>query len=121
MDKTAKHLRWSEQLTEQITPLLERRYFNAGSLTLARFLLRKGCVISQHSHHNEQVTLVLEGALKLMFPDKEIVARSGEVVTIPAKVPHSAEALEDTQVLDVFTPVREDWDSKNDAYLRGKK
>jgi quercetin dioxygenase-like cupin family protein len=121
MDKTAKHLRWTEQSTEQITPLLERRYVNAGSLTLARFVLRKGCLIAQHSHHNEQVTNVLEGALKLAFPDKEIVVRSGEAVCIPANVPHSAEALEDTQVLDVFTPPRRDWEKQDDAYLRGKK
>jgi quercetin dioxygenase-like cupin family protein len=121
MDKTAKHLRWTDQVTEQITPLLERRYFNAGQLTLARFLLRKGCVIAEHSHHNEQVANVLEGALKLIFPDKEVIARAGEVVAIPANVPHAAEALEDTQVLDIFTPPRSDWENKDDSYLRGKK
>lgn len=121
MNKTAKHLRWDDQLTEQITPLLERRYINAGSVTMARFLLRKGCIVAQHSHANEQITSVLEGALKLVFPDHEVVARAGEVVSIPANLPHSAEALEDTQALDVFTPIRSDWDNKEDAYLRGKK
>ena len=88
---------------------------------MARFLLRKGCHIAQHCHHNEQVTTVLEGALKLIFPGQEVVAHSGEVVCIPSNVPHSAEALEDTQVLDVFTPTRTDWENKDDAYLRGKK
>lgn len=88
---------------------------------MARFLLRKGCLIAQHSHHNEQVTTVLEGALKLAFPGQEVVARSGEVVCIPANLPHSAEALEDTQVLDVFTPTRADWERKEDGYLREKK
>jgi quercetin dioxygenase-like cupin family protein len=118
MNKTAKHLRWSDQITELITPLLERRYFNTGSATMARFLLRKGCIVPQHSHENEQITSVFEGALKLVFPDREVVARKGEVVCIPANLPHSAEALEDTQALDVFTPVRSDWDNKEDAYLR---
>jgi len=80
--------------------------------------LKKGCVVPLHSHHNEQVTYILEGALKFVLKDREITVRAGEVLCIPPNVPHEAIAMEDTVDLDIFTPPREDWIAKTDAYLR---
>jgi quercetin dioxygenase-like cupin family protein len=71
-----------------------------------------------HSHENEQITYILEGALKFNLPDREVTVRAGEILVIPAHVPHSAEALEDTVDLDLFCPPRADWISGTDAYLR---
>jgi quercetin dioxygenase-like cupin family protein len=85
---------------------------------VARVLLKKGCVVPLHSHHNEQVTYILEGTLKFGLNDEEIIVRAGEVLCIPPNVPHEAVALEDTVDLDIFTPPREDWIGKTDAYLR---
>jgi quercetin dioxygenase-like cupin family protein len=116
----AKHIRWSDVAREELHPLLQRQYISTPSVTMARFLLRKGMVVSQHSHENEQVTYVTRGSLKLIFPDQEITVRAGEVVTIPPNEPHSAEALEECEAVDVFAPHRSDWEAKNDAYLRGK-
>jgi len=47
------------------------------------------------------------------------VVRAGEMIFIPSNAPHAAEALEDTVDLDIFSPRREDWIRKDDAYLRG--
>ena len=88
---------------------------------LARVLLKKGCIVPEHSHHNEQVTYVLDGALKFWIDSRVIVVRAGEVLLIPPHMPHKAEALEDTVDLDVFTPPRADWIAKTDKYLRGAK
>jgi len=85
---------------------------------LARVLLKKGCMVPEHSHHNEQITYVLEGALKFGIDGKEIVVNAGEVLTIPPNMPHWAEALADTVDLDIFHPPRADWINKTDAYLR---
>lgn len=87
---------------------------------LARVLLKKGCVVPMHSHENEQVTYVLEGALHFTVGGEEVTVHSGEVLCIPPHVPHEATALEDTVDLDVFTPPRADWINKTDAYLRKK-
>ncbi len=88
---------------------------------LARVLLKKGCIVPEHSHHNEQITYILDGALKFWIDGKEIIVGTGEVLTIPPHMPHKAEALMDTVDLDVFNPPRADWIDKTDAYLRGKK
>ena len=85
---------------------------------LARIILRKGSIVPQHSHDNEQITYVLEGALKFAIEGKELIIRSGEILVIPSNLPHSAEALEDTVDLDIFCPPRADWINGTDAYLR---
>ena len=85
---------------------------------LARVLLRKGVVVPEHSHENEQVTYILEGALKFWVDGREIVVAAGEVLCIPPHMPHKAQALEDTVDLDVFYPPRQDWLDKTDSYLR---
>ncbi|HXE90170.1 MAG TPA: cupin domain-containing protein [Terriglobales bacterium] len=114
-----RHIRWSDIKPEALSPLLERQFVTTQNVTLARFRLRKGVVIPEHSHVNEQLTSVLEGALKLIFPGREVVVRAGEVACIPPHLPHAAEAMEDTIVLDVFSPPRADWLQGDDAYLRG--
>ena len=50
----------------------------------------------------------------------DYIVRGGEVLVIPSNVPHLAEALEDTDNLDIFAPPRQDWLSGDDAYLRSK-
>jgi quercetin dioxygenase-like cupin family protein len=117
----AKHISWDSVELEDLNPLLKRHFVVGRNLMLARVLLKKGCVVPEHSHHNEQLTYVLEGALKFWIGGKIIVVNAGEVLTIPPNLPHKAEALEDTVDIDVFNPPRADWMNKTDQYLRGGK
>jgi quercetin dioxygenase-like cupin family protein len=116
-----KHIPWSSVELEDLNPLLQRHFVVGQNVMLARVLLKKGCVVPEHSHHNEQITYVLEGALKFWIDGKELVVHAGEVLTIPPHMPHKAEALAYTVDLDVFNPPRADWIDKTDKYLRGVK
>jgi len=113
-----RHIPWSSVEVEALNPLLGRHFVVGQNVMLARVLLKKGCVVPEHSHHNEQLTYILEGALKFWIDGKEIVVNAGEVLTIPPNMPHRAEALVDTVDLDIFDPPRADWINKTDAYLR---
>jgi quercetin dioxygenase-like cupin family protein len=114
-----KHARLSEIPVEHLNPLLERQFVHGEQAMLARLFLRKGCIVPEHSHHNEQITYVLEGALRFILNGDEVVTvATGETLAIPPNVKHSAEAIEDTIDLDVFAPPREDWIQGTDAYLR---
>ncbi len=113
-----KHIAWKNVEREQLNPLIGREMVVGGRIMLARVLLKKGAHVPMHHHHNEQLTYILEGALKFAIDGSEIVVRAGEVLCIPSNVPHEAWALEDTLDLDVFDPPREDWLSKTDDYLR---
>ena len=113
-----RHIPWSSVEVEALNPLLGRHFVVGQNVMLARVLLKKGCIVPEHSHHNEQITYILEGALKFGIDGKEIVVNAGEVLTIPPNMPHWAEALADTVDLDIFNPPRADWINKTDAYLR---
>ena len=116
-----KHLSWSKIDSEQLSPLLSRRYVSGEKSTVARFELKKGCVVPRHEHENEQTCCVLSGALKFIMDDAEYVIHAGELLVIPPNVPHAAEAVEDSLVFDFFSPARADWTSKQDQYLRASK
>jgi quercetin dioxygenase-like cupin family protein len=113
-----RHIPWSSVEVEALNPLLGRHFIVGQNVMLARILLKQGCIVPEHSHHNEQISYVVEGALKFGIDGKEIVVNAGEVLTIPPHLPHSAEALADSVSLDIFNPPRADWINKTDAYLR---
>ena len=110
--------RWDQIEREQMNPLLERQVVHGERLTLARVVLKRGCVVPLHSHENEQISTVLEGRLRFEIGGAEKVVGAGELLHIPSGAPHAAVALEDTVCLDIFNPVREDWLRGDDAYLR---
>ena len=113
-----QHIRLQDMPVEHLNPLIDRQFVAGDRSMLARIILRKGSIVPLHSHDNEQITYVLEGALKFLIEGKELIVRSGEILVIPSNLPHSAEALEDTVDLDIFCPPREDWIRGTDAYLR---
>ncbi len=113
-----KHVRWDELPKETLNPLFDRQLVVGHQVMVARVLLKKGCVVPLHQHHNEQITHVQSGALHFTLDGKEITVRAGEFLCIPPDMPHTAVALEDTVDIDIFTPPREDWLNKTDQYLR---
>src|SRR5437762_447831 len=113
--------RWDSMKKERVSDMLERRLITGDRMMLAHVYLKKGCIVPKHSHENEQLTYILEGALKFWIGDdgaEEITVSAGEVLLIPSDVPHKAEAPEETVDGDVFSPPRQDWLAKSDHYLR---
>jgi quercetin dioxygenase-like cupin family protein len=105
--------------TDKLNPLITRQMISGDDATFARIVLLRGAIVPRHHHRSEQYTMIFSGALKFLFDDgSETTVHAGEILMIPANVPHSAEALEDTVDFDFFSPRREDWIRKDDAYLR---
>src|SRR5215212_3518840 len=120
-ERSVTFYRWDEMPKEQVSDMLDRRLITGDRMMLAHVYLKKGAIVPQHSHHNEQLTYILEGALRFWIGeagDQQIDVRAGEVLVIPANVPHKAEALEDTLDVDVFSPPRQDWLDGTDDYFR---
>lgn len=115
-----RHLAWEDVPLEELSPTISRRMLAGDKLMAALVTLKKGAVVPAHRHESEQLTYILEGALRFTLEDGRTVdVRAGECLHIPSNVEHAAEALEDTLDLDCFSPVREDWLRGDDAYLRG--
>jgi quercetin dioxygenase-like cupin family protein len=118
---SARFHRWDDLPREKVTDFLDRRLICGERMMLAHVYLKKGCIVPAHSHENEQLTYVLDGALRFWLGEDgrdEVVVHGGEVLVIPPNLRHKAEALEDTLDVDVFSPPRQDWLDKTDAYLR---
>jgi quercetin dioxygenase-like cupin family protein len=121
MAESATLYRWDEVPREELGPLIGRRIITGRQMMLAHVYLAKDAVVPKHSHENEQLTYILEGRLRFWFGDDEsevVEIAAGEVLHIPANLPHKAQALEDTLDVDVFHPPRQDWLDGSDAYLR---
>ncbi|MDQ3064417.1 MAG: cupin domain-containing protein [Acidobacteriota bacterium] len=121
--QSVKWYRWDDMPKENVTEMLDRRLITGDRMMLAHVYLKKGAIVPRHAHENEQLTYILEGALRFWIGEDEsetIDVRAGEVLHIPSHVPHKAEALEDTLDVDIFSPPRQDWLDKSDDYLRQK-
>jgi quercetin dioxygenase-like cupin family protein len=101
--------RWDEIALEKVTEMVSRKVVSGERLMLAQVYLKKGALVPLHSHGSEQMTYVLQGALRFLIEGEEVRVHEGEVAHVPASVEHQAEALEDTLSLNVFSPVRQDW------------
>ena len=118
-----QHFRWQDLPLETLSPTISRKLITGDRMMIAHVYLKKGAHVPRHQHENEQLTYILEGALRFRIGEdlsEEQIVRAGEVLFIPSNVWHEAEAIEDTLDVDVFNPPRQDWLNKDDAYLRGK-
>lgn len=113
-----KLYQWDRIDKEQLNPLCCRQVIHAGNLTVARIHLKKGAVVPEHRHENEQITMLQSGRLRFLVDGREIVVEAGEALVLEPDLPHSVEALEDSMAMDLFAPPRHDWIRGDDAYLR---
>ncbi|HKQ48875.1 MAG TPA: cupin domain-containing protein [Phycisphaerae bacterium] len=108
--KQAVHHCWNELPIDQPMPLLSRRRVIGEKAMISEVRLEKGCRVPTHAHENEQFTCIVSGKLRFGIGAEDAADRyevdvaAGEVLHLPANLPHSADALEDTCVLDIFSP-----------------
>lgn len=119
--KKPQLLRWADIKEEKLNEKITRKLAVGQNEMVGRLWLAKGAIVPPHKHVSEQITMVMNGALKFTIGGKEITVRTGEVLVIPPNVVHSAVALEDSDDIDCFSPLREDWLSGDDSYLKTGK
>src|ERR671913_1897096 len=98
-------LRWEGVAVERVTDRITRQVVTGRNEMFARVVLEKGAVVPTHSHVSEQITWILEGAMRLWVgePEEELLLTAGAFTVIPPHVPHRAEALERTVDIDIFS------------------
>jgi quercetin dioxygenase-like cupin family protein len=111
-------LAWESVKKEILNDKLLRKVVSGEKVMVAQLRLFKDCLVPLHHHESEQISMVLQGALKFELEGREVMVCAGEVLVIPSNVPHSALAMEDTIGIDVFSPIRHDWLDGTDSYLR---
>lgn len=101
--------KWDTVAVERLSEKISRRMIVGTKEMLVRWEFRKGAIAARHCHPHEQIVVMVEGKLKLVVGDAETIMDSKDIVVIPPNVLHEAEALEDTVVIDIFSPPREDF------------
>lgn len=109
MVRRAALISWDELALEKITEMASRKVIAGARQTVAQVWFKKGALVARHVHESEQVSYVLDGALRCVVDGEDVIVRAGEVVVIPSGVPHQIEALDDTLLIDIFSPARTDW------------
>ncbi len=95
-----------------LTPVkgIEMKTFVYGENSLlTRFHLKKGSLLPRHSHPHEQTGFMVSGKMKLFIGKEEFLAEQGDTWSIKGNVEHSAQVIEDSVAIEVFSPVREDY------------
>jgi len=109
---------WTDIATEQLNPKMRRQVVHTEQMTIARIQLDAGAQVPAHTHHNAQVSMVLAGRIRFIVDGQPVEVAAGQVLELKPHQPHGVEILEDSVILDLFTPPREDWIRGDDAYLR---
>jgi quercetin dioxygenase-like cupin family protein len=94
---------------KQLIEGISGRYIHGDQTTFGLVEIKKGSILPSHHHHHEQITYVLEGELEMTIGDETLTLGPGNFHVIPSNVPHSAVAQMDCKLIDVFSPVREDY------------
>jgi quercetin dioxygenase-like cupin family protein len=113
-----KSVSWDDVPEDRLIEGIRRRIVTGEKVMLGRLNFPKGSNVPAHCHVNEQISHVLTGALRFVLGGTEVVVRAGQTLHIPSNMEHSAEALEETDAIDAFSPIRTDWLDGSDAYLR---
>jgi len=119
--ESPKHIRWADIEEEWLNKDISRKLAVGKREMLGFIFLKKGAIVPAHRHLSEQITFVMKGALKFTIGGRDYTIRGGEVLIIPSQVIHEAVALEDTDDFDCFSPLRRDWLTGKDKYLRTGK
>ena len=100
---------WDDVPEREILPGVFGRFIHSDRMTFAMWRFEKGATIPLHHHPHEQVAHVLEGEFEFFIDGKRVLLTPGMVGAIPSNVPHQGKALTPVRVMDVFSPVREDY------------
>lgn len=99
----------SDLPVHDVFPGFHGQFVHTDGMTFAYWTVDAGAVLPEHSHPHEQVVNMFEGELEITMGGETHRLRAGDLLAIPGGVPHSGRCLAPTRVLDVFTPVREDY------------
>ena len=94
---------------KEIVKGFHARFIHSEHVTLAYWEVNAGATLPAHHHFHEQIVNVLEGELELVVEGKTMRLTSGHVVILPSNVEHSGQAITNCRILDVFSPIREDY------------
>ena len=106
------HIKLSDIPVQEIFPGFKGKMIHSENMTIAHWNIDEGRVLPEHSHFHEQIINMQEGELEMTIGGENMVLKAGDIFVIPGNVVHSGKALTNVKVMDIFSPVREDYQLK---------
>ena len=88
---------------------LKAKIVNTNNQTFAFWEIKEGTVLPAHQHIHKQISIVTKGVLELTVDKETTVMKKGMMAIIPSQSLHSAKAISDVELTDIFYPIREDF------------
>ncbi|HEY0173490.1 MAG TPA: cupin domain-containing protein [Pyrinomonadaceae bacterium] len=106
----AQHVNWSRVPVERPSEGIERQMLVGNNLMVCRFRFAANLVTPEHSHKHEQMSIIVRGRVRFFIEGEERIASPGDVLHFPSGCLHGATMMEEeVELIDIFTPVREDF------------
>lgn len=99
----------TDAVEKEILPGASARFVHSGHMTLSLWRFKAGTALPEHSHPHEQMTKLLSGQFELTVGDETKMMTKSDVAVIPPHVLHKGVAVTDCEMLDVFSPERDDY------------
>lgn len=106
---TPHYYNWDDLPETPMASRIGRRLVSGDKMTVVMLNLARGATVGQHQHPHEQMIYVLSGKIEFESSDGRRDLTGGDVVHLPAHVPHGGRAVEDTITLEIFSPPREEF------------
>jgi quercetin dioxygenase-like cupin family protein len=101
---------WSKIPVEQTEEGIERQLVVGQNVMICRFRFAPLKVTAAHSHPHEQMSLIVQGRVRFILGDEERIVGPGDVLHFPPHFWHGATMLDEEVILiDIFSPIREDF------------
>ena len=111
---------WEKLERKTLIAGYQARFIHSATMTFMLVDAAAGAPVPEHHHPHEQVTHLLDGEFELTVGGILHKMKPGDVAVIPSNTPHSALAITDCEIMDVFTPRREDYVSGDFAVVSGR-
>jgi len=109
--------KWSEVPMEDLGGGFTRQVILGDRMMMCRNEIRGGASFGSH-HHEELIQYVLKGKIKFTSGGESRIVSAGEIIIVPEGVEHAIDVLEDSLVVDVFSPPKTDYLQKKESYLK---
>ena len=95
--------------SKELMPGYHGKMVHGNQLTWAFWTVEKGAVVPEHQHPHEQIMHVVEGDFEFTLDGETKICKPGDIVHIQSNLPHSGKAITPCKLMDVFSPVREEY------------
>lgn len=115
-------IRYADVPAIELTPSIKANIISAENITLSFVSAEPNAPLPPHRHENEQMLIVMDGAIDFVIEGKQYKVEKGDVIVLPPNTEHGAYFSDKgARVIDIFSPPRQDFVAKLEEVKRSQR